>query len=112
MESSSGKNFAKVAKLDIGGSWGSEDPSVVQLLYKKGEGGGGGGGTIHLHSNSNNPHSEPPLPCATSSRAQVPCLEPLLPCPESVAGALLAPVRALLTTEPPVPVAARVWPLP
>ena len=75
MESSSGKDFAIVAKLDIGGSWASGDPSVVQLLYKGGRGGGGGGGwgNIHLHSTPITPLPEPPLSCATSSRAQVPC---------------------------------------
>ena len=57
---SSGKNFAKVAKLDIGGSWASGDPSVAQLIYKKGGGGGGGGGgALHFQSHS---LKSPPLP--------------------------------------------------
>ena len=46
MDIGSGKNFAIIAKLSS--QWlfgfGTQDPSVAQLIYKKREGGGGGGG--------------------------------------------------------------------
>ena len=44
MDIFSGKNFPIIAKLSSQWLLGFRDPSVAQLIYKKGEGGGGGGG--------------------------------------------------------------------
>ena len=44
MDIGSGKNFAIIAKLSSQWLLGFRDPSVAQLIYKKGGGGGGGGG--------------------------------------------------------------------
>ena len=74
MDIGSGKNFAILAKLSSQCLLGFRDPSVAQLIYKKGKRGRGGGG-IHLHSflfPPSLPYREP-----SSARAQVPCPEPL-----------------------------------
>ena len=98
MESSFDKNFAKVAKLDIGGSWASEDPSVVQLIYKKGEGGN--------HSSSFQflppPPPEPPLPCPACARSCPSLAVPVLcshPSPETCPS---APRRVPAVPPPPL----------
>ena len=61
MDIGSGKNFAIIAKLSSQWLLGFRDPSVAQLIYKKGEecgGGGGGGAFIFIQFLL----PEPPLP--------------------------------------------------
>ena len=64
MDIGSGKNFTIIAKLSSQWLLGFQDPSVAQLIYKKGKrgrGGGGGGGGAHSSSFISFP-PEPPLP--------------------------------------------------
>ena len=100
MDLGSGKNFAIIAKLSSQWLFGFQDPSVAQLIYKKG---GGGGGTIHLHS------FLPPRASLALSRPvpepRSPALSPL-PCPASAPAAAHGFMSCLSRPLPSLPMSS------
>ena len=100
MNIGSSKNFAIIAKLSSRWLLGFRDPSVAQLIYKKGE-----GGAIHLHSYLPPPPPPPRVSLAVSSpvpEPKSPALSPfVVPCLHS---SCLARVALVLS-----PISARAY---